>query len=275
MSASGEQKPNFVIIMCDDMGYGDWNRGGNPTIRAPNLNKMADEGVQMTQFYSGAPVCSPCRSALLTGRNCIRTGVIKVFFPGNTRGMSQDETTIAEALKPLGYATACIGKWHLGSKHEYRPLRQGFDYHYGLLYSNDMYSPDLWRNDKRIEHPTDQNTLTKRYTEEAIAFIEHFKDRPFFLYLPHTMLHVPLAASEEFRGTSERGLYGDVIEEIDWSNHRGWEVNENGVGDVFLFFFSCPHIIDQDNKDDYPLTESIENYRSMHLHKSAKNFEKT
>ena len=217
ISTSGEQKPNFVIIMCDDMGYGDWNRGGNPTIRTPNLNKMADEGVQMTQFYSGAPVCSPCRSALLTGRNCIRTGVIKVFFPGNTRGMSQDETTIAEALKPLGYATACIGKWHLGSKHEYRPLRQGFDYHYGLLYSNDMYSPDLWRNDKRIEHPTDQSTLTKRYTEEAIAFIEHFKDRPFFLYLPHTMPHVPLAASKEFRGTSERGLYGDVIEEIDWS----------------------------------------------------------
>jgi arylsulfatase A-like enzyme len=131
--------------------------------------------------------------------------------------MSPKEITIAEQLKPLGYTSACIGKWHLGSTPEYRPLRQGFDYYYGILYSNDMYNPDIFRNDERIEHPTDQTTLTKRYTEEAVSFIERSKDRPFFLYLPYTMPHVPISASEKFRGTARRGLYGDVIQEIDWS----------------------------------------------------------
>jgi arylsulfatase A len=160
--------PNFVIIVADDMGYGDWSRGGSPRIRTPNLSRVADEGVQLTQFYSGNPVCSPSRSALLTGRNCIRTGVIEVFFSGNGRGMSLSEVTLAEALKPLGYTSACIGKWHLGSTQEFRPLKQGFDYYYGLLYSNDMDNPDLFRNDQRIEHLTDQYILTKRYTEEAI-----------------------------------------------------------------------------------------------------------
>jgi len=219
-AGSSGKKPNFVILFADDMGYGDWNRGGNPTIRTPHLNRMADEGVQMTQFYCANPVCSPSRSALLTGRNPIRTGVIQVFFPGNGRGMSLDEITLAEALKPLGYRSACIGKWHLGSTREYRPLRQGFDYYYGILYSNDMYNPDIWRNDERIEHPTDQTTLTRRYTGEAVSFIERSKDSPFLLYLPYTMPHVPLAASEEFLGSSRRGLYGDVIEEIDWSVGR-------------------------------------------------------
>ena len=214
---SADKKPNFVILFADDMGYGDWNRGGNPTIHTPNMNRMADEGVQMTQFYCANPVCSPSRSALLTGRNPIRTGVTHVFFPGNGRGMSLDEITIAEALKPQGYATACIGKWHLGSTYEYRPLRQGFDYYYGILYSNDMYNPDIFRNDDRIEHPTDQTTLTKRYTEEAVKFIEDSKDQPFFLYVPYTMPHIPLFASDEFLDTSKRGLFGDVIEEIDWS----------------------------------------------------------
>ncbi len=211
------RKPNFIVLFADDMGYGDWTRGGHPTIRTPNLNRMADEGVHLTQFYSGNPVCSPSRSALLTGRNAIRTGVVRVFFPGNGRGMSPNEITIAEQLKPLGYTSACIGKWHLGSTPEYRPLRQGFDYYYGILYSNDMYNPDIFRNDERIEHPTDQTTLTKRYTEEAISFIEGSKDKPFFLYLPYSMPHVPIFASEKFLGTTRRGLYGDVIEEIDWS----------------------------------------------------------
>ena len=199
------------------MGYGDWNRGGHPTILTPNLNRMADEGVQLTQFYTASPVCSPSRAALLTGRNPIRTGVLHVFFPGNGRGLSLDEITLAEALKPLGYRSACIGKWHLGSTYEYRPLRQGFDYYYGLLYSNDMYAPNLWRNDEAIEKPADQTTLTRRYTEEALSFIERSKDVPFLLYLAYTFPHVPLHASENFLGTSKRGLYGDVIEEIDWS----------------------------------------------------------
>jgi arylsulfatase A len=212
-----QNKLNFVILFADDMGYGDWNRGGHPTIKTPNMNKMADEGIQLTQFYSGNPVCSPSRSALLTGRNCIRTGVINVFFPNNDMGMSQKEITIAEALKPFGYATACIGKWHLGDRPEYRPLRQGFDYYYGLLYSNDMTNPDIYRNDEMIEHPTDQTTLTKRYTAEAIKFIKEHKNEPFFVYLPYTFPHIPLFASEDFLDTSIRGLFGDTVQELDWS----------------------------------------------------------
>ena len=232
-------KPNFIILFADDMGYGDWTRGGHPTIRTPNLNRMADEGVHLTRFYSGNPVCSPSRSALLTGRNNIRTGVIQVFFLGNGRGMSQDEITIADMLKPLGYETACIGKWHLGSTYEYRPLRQGFDYYYGILYSNDMYNPDIFRNDERIEHPTDQTTLTKRYTGEAVKFIERSKDKPFFLYLPYTMPHVPLFASDKFLDTSRRGLYGDVIEEIDGSVGQIIKtLKRNGLDDNTLVFFT-------------------------------------
>ena len=209
--------PNFVIICADDMGYGDWGGAGHPTIRTPNLNRMADQGITLTQFYSGSPLCSPSRSALITGRNPIRTGVLDVFIPGQGTGMPLGEITLAEALKPLGYKSVCIGKWHLGSVYEFRPLRQGFDYHFGLLYSNESISPDLWRNDERLEHPSNQATLTKRYTEEAIAFLDSAGSQPFFLYIPHTMPHVPLAVSEAFAGVSRRGLYGDAIEEIDWS----------------------------------------------------------
>jgi arylsulfatase A-like enzyme len=218
------KRPNFVILFADDMGFGDWSRGGHPTIRTPNLNRMADEGVQLTQFYTANPVCSPSRSALLTGRNPIRTGVIRVFGPDNTMGLSRSETTIAEALKPLGYDTACIGKWHLGDRPEYMPTNRGFDYYYGIPYSNDMgimkngvFGPPLMRNLDIIEHPAEQSTLTKRYTEEAIRFIESSRETPFFLYLPYTMPHRPLFASEKFLDTSLRGLYGDVIEELDWS----------------------------------------------------------
>lgn len=213
-----ERKPNFVIFLADNMGYGDWNRGGHPTIHTPHLNSIADEGVQMTQFYSASPVCSPTRASLLTGRHHIRTGITHVFRPGNGRGMPRSEITIAQALKSLGYTSACIGKWHLGSTHEYRPLRYGFDYYYGILYSNDMWEPKVYQNDEIIEpHPINMDTLTKRYTEEALAFIERSKNQPFFLYMPYTMPHIPIGASEKFRGTSRRGLYGDAIEEIDWS----------------------------------------------------------
>jgi arylsulfatase A-like enzyme len=236
---SSQKKPNFVILFADDMGYGDWNRGGHPTIRTPNMNKMADEGIQLTQFYSGNPVCSPSRSALLTGRNCIRTGVINVLFPNNDMGMSPNEVTIADALKPLGYATACIGKWHLGDKYEYRPLRQGFDYYYGILYSNDMENPDIYRNDEIIEHPTDQKTLTKRYTEEALKFIENNKDQPFFVYLPYTFPHIPLYASEGFQDTSIRGLFGDVVEELDWSvGQINQTLDKLGLSDNTLVIFT-------------------------------------
>jgi len=216
-SSSTQQKPNFVILFADDMGYGDWNYGGHPTIMTPNLNRMASEGVQLTQFYCASPVCSPSRAALMTGRNPIRNGILEVLFPAHDKGLPLSEITIAEALKSMGYATACIGKWHLGCPLEYRPLRRGFDYYYGLLHSNDMYNPGLFRNNEWIEHPIEQSTLTKRYTEEAISFIERSKDLPFFIYLPYTFPHVPLFASDDFLGTSKRGLYGDVVQELDWS----------------------------------------------------------
>ena len=212
-----DRPPNFVILFADDMGYSDWDLGGDPTIRTPNLNKMAAQGVRLTQFYSGNTVCSPSRAALLTGRNGMRTGMISVLFPPHTRGLPVEEITMADALKPLGYSTACIGKWHLGHTHEYFPLRQGFDYYYGLLYSNDMLPTDLWRNDEMIQHPADQTNITRDYTEQALAFIEREKDNPFLLYLPYTMPHTPLYASQKFRGASKHGLYGDVIQELDWS----------------------------------------------------------
>lgn len=235
-----QQPPNFVIIWADDMGYGDWSGAGHPTIRTPNLNRMADQGITLTQFYSGHPLCSPSRSALLTGRNPIRTGVIDVFIPGQGIGMPLSEITLAEALRPLGYTSVCIGKWHLGSVREFRPLRQGFDYHYGLLYSNESVSPDLWRNDERIEHPSNQATLTRRYTEEAVRFLhDNAGKQPFFLYFPHTMPHVPLAVSDSFKGVSKRGLYGDVIEEIDWSVGRVLDTLDSlGLSENTLVLFT-------------------------------------
>ncbi len=234
--------PNFVIIFCDDMGYGDLGCYGHPTIRTPNLDRMAAEGQRWTDFYVGASVCTPSRAALLTGRLPIRSGMCsdtrRVLFPDSARGLPQSEITISEALKPQGYASACVGKWHLGHLPQFLPTNNGFDYYFGLPYSNDMdrvggqgrqafldpkveyWNVPLMRNGQIVERPADQNTLTKRYTEEAIRFIERSRNRPFFLYLAHTMVHVPLFVSDEFRGRSLRGLYGDAVEEIDWSVGR-------------------------------------------------------
>ena len=237
-SERSARKPNFIIIFADDLGYGDLGCYGHPTIRTPNLDRMAAEGQRWTDFYVGASVCTPSRAALMTGRLPIRSGMCddsrRVLFPNSAGGLPQGEVTIAEALKIQGYTSACIGKWHLGHLPQYLPTNNGFDYYFGLPYSNDMdrvggpkgreafwrpkaeyWNVPLMRNDQIIERPADQNTLTKRYTEEAIQFIERSKDRPFFLYLPHTMVHVPLFVSEAFRDRSRRGLYGDAVEEID------------------------------------------------------------
>lgn len=220
--------PNFVIIFTDDQGYQDVGCFGSPNIKTPNLDRMAAEGRRFTDFYVGAPVCSASRASLLTGCYCARVSVTGVFFPNRSRrGLHPEEITIAEVLKTRGYATACVGKWHLGDEKPFLPTRQGFDSYFGIPYSNDMSitrdgrkGPPLMRDEEIVEHPADQATLTKRYTEEGVKFIRRNKDRPFFLYLPHTMPHVPLFASERFKGTSARGLYGDVIEEIDWSVGR-------------------------------------------------------
>ncbi|MFQ5789866.1 MAG: sulfatase [Acidobacteriota bacterium] len=243
---TAERPPNVVIIFADDLGYGDLGCYGHPTIRTPHIDRMAAEGQKWTNFYAEARVCSPSRAALLTGRMHVRSGMYgkesAVFFPDSPTGIPADEITLAEALKQQGYATGIVGKWHLGDAPEYLPNAHGFDYWLGLPYSNDMnmvvprdrgfqteayYQPKseywdvpLMRNGEIVERPVNQATLTKRYTEEALRFIKENKESPFFLYVPHTMPHIPLFRSEEFVGKSMGGIYGDVIEEIDWSVGR-------------------------------------------------------
>ena len=242
--------PNIIVILADDLGYGDLSSYGNPNIRTPNLDRMASEGQRWTSFYAGAPVCSPSRAALLTGRLPVRTGVYRrepedtgprsapgVFNVRSAAGLPHEEITIAEVLKARGYATAIIGKWHLGHLPEFMPAPQGFDEHFGLPYSNDMglaegvkggreilmnprieyWTVPLLRNGEVVERPIQQQTLTKRYTEEAIRYIRAHRSRPFFLYLAHAMPHLPLFRSKAFENKSAGGIYGDVIEELDWS----------------------------------------------------------
>jgi len=219
--AQASDLPNFVIIFADDLGYGDLACYGHPTIKTPNLDRMAAEGMKFTQFYSAASVCTPSRAALMTGRLPIRSGMCddnnRVLFPNSTGGLPHDEITIAEVLKTAGYATSCIGKWHLGHRPKHLPLSQGFDEYFGIPYSNDMHPTPLIRDTEVLEEPADQKTLTKRYTAEAIRFIKENQKRPFFLYMPHTFPHVPLFASEKFKGKSLRGQFGDAVEELDWS----------------------------------------------------------
>ncbi len=208
--------PNLVVIFCDDLGYGDLHCYGS-SIRTPNLDRMAAEGMRFMQHISANPVCSPSRASLLTGRYPTRVGVPRVLNPKDTTGLPKDELTLAELLKPLGYKTMCIGKWHLGHLPEYLPTSRGFDEYFGIPYSNDMKPTPLLHNTRTVEEPARQDTLTQRYTEHALRFLRQSKDSPFFLYFAHTFPHIPLYASERFRGRSPLGLYGDVVEEIDWS----------------------------------------------------------
>lgn len=237
-------KPNIIIIFADDLGYGDLGCFGHPTIRTPNLDRMAAEGMKLTQFYVAECVCTPSRAALLTGRLPIRTGMCsdsrRVLFPNSGGGLQDSELTIAEAIKEKGYATCCVGKWHLGHLPQFLPTRHGFDEYFGIPYSNDMKPTPLMEDETVIEEPADQTTLTKRYTERAVRFIERNKDKPFFLYFPHTFPHVPLFASERYKGTSLRGLYGDVVEELDWSVGEVMSaLQKHGLAEkTFVFFTS-------------------------------------
>ena len=210
--------PNVILILADDLGYGDIGVFGAEAIATPNLDSMAAEGAVLTNFYAAANICTPSRAGLLTGRYPIRTGLgHEVIQPNDKRGLPESEITIAEMLRAQGYRTAIIGKWHLGHEDAHWPTNHGFDQYYGLPYSNDMTPLALYRNKDVIEEPVDQTTLTKRYTEESIRFIEESGDAPFFLYLAHTFPHIPLFASEAFNGKSDAGLYGDTVEELDWS----------------------------------------------------------
>ncbi len=232
MNVTGVSRPpNFIIIYCDDLGYGDIGCFGSTKHRTPNIDRMAEEGMRFTSFYVTSGVCTPSRSSLMTGCYPRRVNMhqndtgLCVLFPVNKKGLHPDEITIADLLKKQGYATACIGKWHLGDQRQFLPTGQGFDYYFGIPYSNDMGKGKnnnrpplpLLRNEKVIEAPAVQDTLTKRYTEEAVNFITVNKDKPFFIYLPHTMPHNPVHASEKFRGKSANGIYGDAVEEIDFS----------------------------------------------------------
>ena len=234
-------KPNFIIVFVDDMGYGDLGVYGNPTISTPNLDKMAFEGQKWTQFYSAASVCTPSRAALLTGRLPVRSGmassVYPVLFPNSLNGLPSSEFTIAEKLKEVNYKTAIVGKWHLGHLEDYLPNNHGFDYYYGIPYSNDMdkinnnnywseyerkkldsksYNVPLIENYDIIERPVDQTTITLRYVDKTIQLINDYKEDNFFIFLSHNLPHIPLYASKKFLGKSKGGLYGDVIEEIDY-----------------------------------------------------------
>jgi arylsulfatase A-like enzyme len=242
--------PNLVILLADDLGYGDLDCYGHPTIRTPNLDRKAAEGLKLTQYYA-MPVCTPSRAALLTGRLPIRSGLNRVLFPYSKGGVPDQEITLAEALKSHGYATMCIGKWHLGHLPRYLPTRHGFDHYFGVPYSNDMEVTKrkdpplpLLRDETTIEQPAMQDTLTLRYTREAMRFIRERsvsarQGHPFFLYVPYTFPHVPLHASKAFRGKSPAGLYGDVVEEIDWSAGQILAaIRDHGLAESTLVVFT-------------------------------------
>ncbi|MDE3003445.1 MAG: sulfatase-like hydrolase/transferase [Gemmatimonadota bacterium] len=251
---------NIVLIFTDDQGHGDIGVYGAEGFSTPHLDRLAGEGMRFTDFYASEGVCSASRASLLTGCYAPRVSIFGALSPGSQVGLHPDEVTIAELLKPLGYATAAVGKWHLGHGRQFLPLQHGFDEYFGLPYSNDMWPVDydgnpveeggksaypplpLIEGDEVIEtvdELADQDLLTTRYTERAVRFVDRHADGPFFLYLAHSMPHVPLGVSDRFRGSSEQGMYGDVIQEIDWSVGQVLEALErNGVEDDTLVIFT-------------------------------------
>ena len=240
----GEQAPakppNIILILADDLGYGDLSCYGSE-ISTPNLDAMAAAGVKFNHFYSASPVCSPARAALMTGRYPTRVGVPSVLGPRTPGGLSLDETTLAQVLKSANYSTACIGKWHLGTGEGYMPTARGFDKFFGLPYSNDMSPLPLMDGAATVEAQATLDALTARYTARAIEFIHNNASgkKPFFLYMAHTFPHIPLAASARFRGKSGKGLYGDCIQELDWSAGQVMDaLTAHGIADNTLVIFT-------------------------------------
>jgi arylsulfatase A len=247
-------RPNVVILLADDLGYGDLGCYGHPTIRTPNLDRMAGEGMKLTQFYSAASVCTPSRAALLTGRLPVRSGLTSVLFPFSRSGLPSSEITIADSLKARGYRTMCVGKWHLGHEPEFLPNRHGFDRFLGVPYSHDMITGTgdgqtvtlpLMRDESVVEPRVDPATLTERYTNAAIGFLqEHGKagsrrGTPFFLYVAYSSPHTPLASGPAQKGRSARGPYGDSVEEMDTSVGRIIQtLRDNGLHSNTLVVFT-------------------------------------
>tara|TARA_R110002167_G_scaffold134051_12_gene319417 strand:+ start:3591 stop:5021 length:1431 start_codon:yes stop_codon:yes gene_type:complete len=251
-SQNNETKPNIVLIFTDDQGYGDVGVFGASDIETPHLNQMARDGIKLTNYYSAQAVCSASRAGILTGCYPNRIGIHNALMPNSKIGLNSKETTLAEMLKNNGYATGIFGKWHLGDHPNFMPTKNGFDEWFGIPYSNDMWPlhPQqgpifnfgpllLYENEKVIDTLTDQTQLTTQITERSIDFINRHKDQPFFLYVPHPQPHVPLFVSDKFKGKSKRGLYGDVIMEIDWSVGQLLEaLQTNGLSENTLVIFT-------------------------------------
>ncbi|MBI1373986.1 MAG: sulfatase-like hydrolase/transferase [Phycisphaera sp.] len=244
---AADTPPNIVLIFIDDMGYADVGCFGADNLRTPHIDQLAAQGMRFTSYYA-TPVCSMSRASLMTGCYNARVSIPGVLFPHDKIGLNPDEITIAEVLKPRGYATCAVGKWHLGWQEKFLPPHQGFDHYFGIPYSNDVGAGNtkrdfpplpIVRDTDTIETEPDQTQLTRRYTEEVVKFITEHKDGPFFVYLPHTMVHKPLAASERFAGKSKRGLYGDAVEEIDWSVGQIMDTLDRlGLADHTLVMFT-------------------------------------
>ncbi|NOY60968.1 MAG: sulfatase [Calditrichaeota bacterium] len=248
--SKSDKMPNIIIVFTDDQGYADVGTFGAVGFKTPNLDRMAREGMRFTNFHVAQPVCSASRASLLTGCYCNRIGITGALGPRSKIGISDDEMTLAQLVKQKNYATAIFGKWHLGYQKKFLPTRHGFDEFFGLPYSHDMWPhhpehpesyPDLplIEDEKIIAYNPDITKLTTWYTEHAVQFIEKNKNHPFFLYVAHNMPHVPLGVSDKFKGKSKRGLYGDVIMEIDWSVGQIMEaVQRNGLDDNTLIIFT-------------------------------------
>ena len=239
-AASRASLPNIILILADDLGYGDIGVYGAELIETPNLDRLAGEGIRLTNFYASGNVCSPSRAGLLTGRYAIRDGLAdRTITAGDTRGLPTGTTTTASLLRRGGYRTALIGKWHLGHHTQsHQPNAHGFDEFYGLLQPNDAEQP-LYRDTMAIDEPVEQGSLTRRFTEEAVSFIENNAQQPFFLFLSHSAPHIPLIASPAFAGTSRAGAYGDVVQELDWSVGEVLDaVQRNGLADDTVIIFT-------------------------------------
>jgi len=238
---ASSRPPNIIVIAGDDLGYGDLSCYGS-NIATPNIDSLAQQGMQFMQCDSASPVCSPARAGIMTGRYPNRYGIPRVMDVNDKYGIPASETTLPQMLKPAGYATMAVGKWHLGSIQPYLPINKGFDEWYGIPYSIDQGNRPLMHNTDVIEAPADLTTLTQRYTQQAVSFINRASGSPFFLYLAHSFPHIPLCASQPFLGKSFQGLYGDVVQEIDWSTGQVLQaLQANGIDNNTLVIFTSDH----------------------------------